>query len=154
MAIWKIPPGDKAYMWDETRGQRCITINWENTKDLSRLTKDALEKIVGHRSVDQVWSFVHDIQPGDTIVANKGESKVVGVGLVETPYLAPNNDKNPRKAAREHRHARLVNWEIATPAPIDLPKKFFGHMPPAVKQLTSEQCREDQGSLSEAGLEP
>jgi len=140
--VWKVAPGDNAYMWDETHGQRCITINWENTKDLSRLTREALKKLVGPRSVNQVWSFVHEVQPGDTIVANKGESQVVGIGLVETPYLAPNNEENPRRTAKGHRHAHLVNWEIVTPTPIDLPKKFFGHMPPTIKKLYSKECRD------------
>ncbi|HQX49664.1 MAG TPA: hypothetical protein PLY87_25270, partial [Planctomycetaceae bacterium] len=65
--VWKIAPGDKATVWNETHDQRCITINWANGKDLSRLSKQALEKIVGARSVDQVWNFVHEIQPGDTV---------------------------------------------------------------------------------------
>ena len=138
--VWKIAPGENARVWKETSEQGCITINWENSTDLSHLTKEALKKVVGAYNVKQVWSFVHEVQPGHMVVANKGESQVVGIGLVSTPYLAPDNGKNPRRTEEEHRHAHLVNWEIVLP--VELPKRFFGRMPLTVKELISKDCRE------------
>ena len=64
---------------------------------------------------------------------------VVGIGVVESDYLPPDDPNNPRKAAEKHRHARLVNWVIDKP--IDLAEKVFTpQIPPAVLPLNAEQC--------------
>lgn len=126
-------------MWDETHSQNCITINWDNSKDLSRLSEDALGKLVGPQNLRQVWDFVHEVKPGDTVVANQGNSGVVGIGVVESGYLPPTSEKNPRKHAKDHRHAHLVNWEIDTL--LDVGSEFFGRVPRTVMRLDSETCR-------------
>lgn len=138
--VWKIAPGDKARVWDETRDQRCITINWANEQDLSLLSREDLQELVG-RSVGQVWDFVHEIKPGDTVVANKGVDQAIGIGLVESSYLPPNSDENPRKAAKEHRHSRIVDWQVDLP--VELEKGVFGggSVPRTVIRLSPEQCQ-------------
>ncbi|MBL8818719.1 MAG: AAA family ATPase [Planctomyces sp.] len=139
--VWKIAPGDKARVWEETREQRCITINWANQRDLSRLSKEGLAELVGPQSMKQVWEFVHEVRPGDTVVANKGASEAVGIGVVESSYLPPKSDKNPRKNAKEHRHCRIVDWQINLS--VELEKGIFGggSVPRTVIQLSSEQCQ-------------
>jgi 5-methylcytosine-specific restriction enzyme B len=142
---WKIAPGKRARVWRETRDQQCITINWmnqtnfgrfETEEELKEAMRKANEPVKGSASI---WAFVRRVQPGHTVVANKGDSQLVGIGILASAYLPPSHADNPRRTAKEHRHARRMNWEIDTP--INLPREFFGHMPPTVKQLTSEQCR-------------
>jgi 5-methylcytosine-specific restriction protein B len=139
--VWKIAPGDKARVWEETREQRCITINWANQRDLSRLSKKGLAELVGPKSVKQVWEFVREIQPGDIVVANKGASEAVGIGVVESAYLPPNSDRNPRKNAQEHRHCRIVDWQVNLP--VELENGIFGggSVPRTVIRLNTEQCQ-------------
>ena len=139
--VWKIAPGENARVWDETRDQRCITINWANRSDLSRLSKQALAELVGPQNVKQVGDFVHEIQLGDIVVANKGAREAIGIGLVESSYLPPNSDENPRKAAKEHRHSRIVDWQVDLP--VELEKGIFGSgsVPRTVIRLSPDQCR-------------
>lgn len=144
--IWKIAPGDQAREWPETSEQGCITINWMNKTDLSKFkTKEDLKEALkvdsdGERGASSIWHFVHDVQPGDTVVANKGRSNVVGIGKIESGYLPPADPRNPRKAKKEHRHARLVNWVIKSP--IELHEQVFTpRIPPTVLPLDAEQCR-------------
>ncbi|MHB1423862.1 MAG: McrB family protein [Gemmataceae bacterium] len=150
--VWKIAPGDKARVWKETHEQGCITINWLNQTDFKKLLKKhkspedrkkALRETdgVGNRtSVDSILYFVEDIQPGDTIVANKGRSCVVGIGVVDSDYLPPNDPRNPRKKTKEHRHARLVKWEIDKR--VDFPEfVFHPNQPPTVQLLDDPKQR-------------
>ena len=142
--FWKIAPGDNAFLWDECREQECITINWMNQTDFSQFeTKEDLRNAMieagdSGRGADSIWAFVHGIQRGDTVVANKGNHQVVGVGVVGSEYLPPKDEKNPRKEEEQHCHARKVEWRIVDR--IDLPNEFFGHIPPTVLKLESDQC--------------
>ena len=107
--VWKIAPGDKAYLWSESLKQGCITINWMHQTDLAQFkTEEDLKKALKEaKQTDQrgaIWDFVKVVQRGDTVVANNGQSKVVGVGVVESDYLRPDHPTNPRKAAAEHPH--------------------------------------------------
>ena len=144
--IWKIAPGDKARVWKETCPQGCITINWMNQTDFGRFkTKEQLKKALkakgnGAQGADSIWYFVHDVQRGHTVVANKGKSGVVGIGVVRSAYLPPGHHDNPRNAAKEHRHALLVDWLITEP--VDLHEQVFTpQIPPTVQPLNQEQCR-------------
>jgi 5-methylcytosine-specific restriction enzyme B len=143
--VWKIAPGDNAYMWQETHEQGCITINWMNQTNLAEFeTKEELKK--AFKKAGQTdnrgasWEFAKVVQRGDTIVANKGQNVVVGIGLVEGDYLPPDDPRNPRKTADEHRHVRRVNWVIDKP--VDLHEDIYGlRVTPTILRLSSEQCR-------------
>jgi hypothetical protein len=67
------------------------------------------------------------------VVANEGLSRVVGIGLICSGYLAPDDNRNPRKQEDYHRHARRVKWLIDKP--VDIPKRTFNR--PTVQRLTS-----------------
>ena len=34
--VWKIAPGNKAYLWPESRDEGYITINWMNPKNFTK----------------------------------------------------------------------------------------------------------------------
>jgi 5-methylcytosine-specific restriction protein B len=148
--FWKIAPGLKAEVWDETHKQECITINWMNKTDFKQFLKKFTareERIkaltdagVGNKiSANSILYFVDDVQPGDTVVANKGRSRVEGIGVVKSAYLGPKNVENPRKNEKRHRHARLVNWLIDKPMDFD-EFLFNPNQPPTVLKLESDQC--------------
>lgn len=96
---------------------------------------------VGNKiSANSILYFVDDVQPGDTVVANKGDSKVVGIGVAGSEYLPPNDPLGPNKdKPKWHRQARKVEWRIVDPIDLRM-KEFFGHMPPTVLKLESDRC--------------
>src|SRR5258708_15873934 len=143
--VWKIAPGEGAWVWGECREGRCITINWLNSTSYSRFrdkqqVRRALIKAKqgkGGGGASSIWYFYRDVQQGDIVVANEGLSRIVGIGVVNSGYLSPEDRRNPRKNKEYHLHARLVNWLIDKP--IDLPGKLF--IQPTVQRLTSDVVR-------------
>jgi hypothetical protein len=127
---WKIAPGEHATVWEECHQRRCITINWLNQTDLARFRskqdiKGALLKAKEGkgRSANSIWQFARDVRQGHVVVANNGLSRVVGIGLVTSGYLPPDDPHNPNRKQEDHRHARLIDWLIDKP--IDFHKKLF-----------------------------
>lgn len=140
--VWKVAPGNNAYMWDECRESHCITINWLNDRNLSDFaTKEDIKRALPKKGRDSrgapyIWQFVHDLRPGHVIVANNGLSCVEGIGIVKSGYLHPHHPKNPRKSKKEHCHARLVSWLIRDP--VDFDGRLFNQ--PTVERLDDEKC--------------
>src|SRR5439155_21967017 len=127
--VWKVAPGEHAWMWEECLASGCITINWMNNRNFNDFdTKADIKRALskkkdGHGGAPFIWRFVKEIQPGHVVVANNGLSRVEGVGRVESKYLHPNHPKNRRKNEPYHRHAHRVKWLVQKP--IDLPRRFF-----------------------------
>jgi hypothetical protein len=140
--VWKVAPGENAYMWGKCLESGCITVNWLNGRNLNDFATKAdirralLREPYGHGGAPYIWSFVNQIRPGHLIVANNGLSRVEGIGRVTTEYLHPEHPRNPRKGEPEHRHVRRVNWLVQNP--INLGRKLFRQ--PTIEALDSEQC--------------
>ncbi|MHB1425484.1 MAG: AAA family ATPase [Gemmataceae bacterium] len=146
--VWKIAPGDKAKAWRMCREQGCIVIGFMQT-DFSTLDDAALRKALEKsrkgtneegkspkNAANQIRNFVHEIQLSDVVVANKGLSGVVGIGVVTSEYLPPQSPRNPSKDDW-YTHARLVDWQI-TQSIDGLDRYFF--VQDTVKLLRPEQC--------------
>jgi len=145
---WKIAPGKKAWFWENWRNWNCITISWLNeTNFLKFKDKDAItEELKKAKEGDfgaakSIWQFVHEIQEGDIVVANLGKGRVVGIGIVASEYLPPDDPRNPNKTSERHRHVRKVEWLIDKPTEID--EGLFGYrIPPTVLPLSHDQVAE------------
>jgi hypothetical protein len=139
ITVWKIAPGEGARVWDECREERCITINWLNHTNYALFSdkqevKRALIKAKegkGGGGAISIWHFCRSVQQGHVVVANEGLSRVVGIGLINSGYLPPDDARNPRQGKDDHRHARLVDWLIKKP--VDLPRRIF--IQPTVQRL-------------------
>jgi hypothetical protein len=124
--IWHVAPGRRGEWWDECRENGCIVIGWNEAaekapnNDFRQLSEDDLEKLFeevykggtgagGHR---QVRMFVHEIQPGDIIVAKRGTREIVGIGIVTSDCIPPGHPEHPLGNKHEFRHARKVDWRI------------------------------------------
>jgi hypothetical protein len=128
--IWRVAPGRRGEWWDECRENGCIVIGWSEAakeapnNDFRQLSEDDLEKLFeevykggegagGHR---QVWRFVHEIQPGDIIVAKRGKREIVGIGIVTSDCIPPKHSAHPFASDENHElhytHARKVDWRI------------------------------------------
>ncbi len=142
LSFWKIAPGENGFLWDECRNNNCILIGWPALGNfLSYSNRDALEAalVQGGDTAGKariIWPFSRDIQLGNIVVANKGNSQVLGVGVVTSDYLPPNSSSNPSSNS-EYPNARRVHWRIT--APIDLPQAFFGQVPPTVFKLNQQR---------------
>ena len=95
----------------------------------------------------QIWYFVHEMQQGDVIVANKASDKSVGIGIVTSDYLPPSDPRNPfnNKKQAHNNHVRLVDWTIVQDAEFE--PRFFQRS--TVAQLKPEQCERIEATYLE-----
>jgi hypothetical protein len=116
--IWRVAPGEGGEWWNECRENGCIVIGWNEAakeapnNDFRQLSEDDLEKLLGAGGHRQVWKFVHEIQPGDIIVAKRGRNEVIGIGIVTSDCIPPGHPDHPLGNKHEFRHARKVDWRI------------------------------------------
>jgi HNH endonuclease len=143
VAVWKIAPGENAWLWDQCLDRRCITIGWLNGTDYTRFKdKRAIKRALvkaregkGGGGAIYIWRFYREVRQGDVVVANDGLSRVVGIGRIASGYLPPDHPRNPNRTQDDYRHARLVDWRIVEA--VDLRRRLFNQ--PTVHALTSEQ---------------
>lgn len=132
--VWKIAPGEHASAWDMCRERKCIVLGWAQLQDYKRFKndKEGKEAIVrklgggwgnGGGAASSILRFAYEVRPADIVVANRGRSGVVGIGLIDSAYLPPSNPKNPSDS-KHYPHARRVDWIINKE--IDLERTFFG----------------------------
>lgn len=113
--IYKIAPGDNAKFWDECFNSGYICMGWDDVGDMKsyadynefkfkfgQIYNDYDKSKITQKS-NELWAFFN-LNPGDIIVANKGTSKVVGIGIV--------NEKGYKydTAREEYKHVVYVNW--------------------------------------------
>jgi energy-coupling factor transporter ATP-binding protein EcfA2 len=131
--IWRVAPGEGGEWWNECRENGCIVIGWSKAaekapkNDFRQLSEDDLEKLFeevykggeGAGGHQQVWRFVHEIQPGDIIVAKRGTKEILGIGIVTSDCIPPGHPDHPLGNKHEFRHARKVDWRITESVQVD-----------------------------------
>ncbi|MEJ7614964.1 MAG: hypothetical protein SQA66_15145, partial [Candidatus Fervidibacter sacchari] len=135
--IWRIAPGEQGEWWEECEKNGCIVIDWdeaakqaaEQAKDfrdfrrreeLKNLFQQAYGRGRGSGGWSQVWVFVHEVQPGDIIVAKRGAKEIVGIGIVTSDCIPPGHSDHPLGDKHEHRHARKVDWRVTESIEVSL----------------------------------
>jgi len=145
VSMWKVAPGERAKLWSMCQSRGCIAIGWLEDVDYRTFaSQDELEEALredgkGTGGVASIWHFVHDIQKGHVIVANKGQYAIVGLGIVTSDYIPPSETDNPSEDAH-YRHARMVNWLITEP--VDVPFQFAMQTVTPVSTKQWNQIRE------------
>ena len=103
---FKIAPGEQAWDWQRQKKQRSIGIGWNDLGDLSRLefhqVRELIKKSKYTRSIFKQFTNFLSIKKGDIIIANKGMSKIVGIGKVIGEYQY--------KQDEDHAHTFPVEW--------------------------------------------
>ncbi|MDR1520289.1 MAG: EVE domain-containing protein [Planctomycetota bacterium] len=107
---WLFSPGKQAEMWEEFSTKGIMGIGWDDIGDLTRFgsksdIKSALKGKYGASTSHinntlAVWQFTHEVAIGDIVFAKRGQSAVIGRGVVESDYVfdaSRNNYKNIRK---------------------------------------------------------
>ena len=147
--FWKIAPGQSASFWDECRDKGFISIGWSEIGDfnaykddhsLRQALRDHYDKDGGSRVVRP---FFEKIEVGDVVVANKGTTGAVGIGIIKSDYMPQGHPNNP-STHNDLVNARLVDWLITKP--ISLPEDFFA-------QTTLTRLRPDQWNQIKATYE-
>jgi hypothetical protein len=125
--IWRVAPGRRGEWWNECRENGCIVIGWSEAakkapkndfrklrsrKELRELFRQAYGGKKGVGGWSEVWRFVHEIQPGDIIVAKSGIEEIPGIGIVTSDCIPPGHPDHPLGNKHEFRHARKVDWRI------------------------------------------
>lgn len=108
---WKIIPGLQGENWEKCRAGGYINIMWSKLGDISGLSKEDFEKrcqeVIASNpdytiaSLGQIWNFAN-IPEGSIIVANEGNSTVLGFGKVTGKYYFVKDD--------EYGHRLPVEW--------------------------------------------
>lgn len=92
---WAYAPGEQAKYWPDFRNSGIMGIGWGDLGDPSQLgTKKELKEALieayegenPKNDTDSIWSFVHDVRPGDVIWARRGTKHVVGYGIVKSDF--------------------------------------------------------------------
>ncbi len=115
--FWKLAPGEKAFQWDRWRDEHFIGIGWNLLGDVKGLDKVGFNaRVVEAAKLDSsykaagcgmVWRFYNEVQPGDLVLANDGQSKVLGYGVVR--------DECWYAEGEDLAHRRSIDW-ISTDA--------------------------------------
>ena len=93
--VW-VAPGGQAKFWDMCRERGCIVRHWLNDVDFRTFSdKSALKQALkqagqsGGGATLHLVVCLHEMKPGNIVVANKGEKTVVGIGVIKSDYIPP-----------------------------------------------------------------
>jgi len=107
---WKYAPGESGIYWDEFYSKGIMAIAWDNIEDLNQYSTDDLAKALGVEDVQNsneignIENF-RDASIGDVVIANKGKSKALGIGIITgVSEYDPERDY--------YKHTRKVKWLI------------------------------------------
>jgi hypothetical protein len=138
--IWKIAPGESAFFWDVCRDKNFIAIGWSAVGNFRQYStreelKAALRQSYDGKDDDRsIWPFVHQVELGDIVVANRGLDEIVGIGIVTSDYI-PGKDPNNPSTDNDLTNVRKVNWLITKP--VEFSKNFF--VRPTLTRLRNDQ---------------
>lgn len=133
--VWKVALGEAAAYLPDALEHGVILIG-SSVEDLGAhdpaQMPDALA-VSGQSAgfADSAVAFAHRMKAGDVVIANRGMSEVAAIGVVEGPYLSPENVQNPLTAQvlgdrfPYWAHARSVRWLVQRPLPLPQGLKKF-----------------------------
>jgi hypothetical protein len=109
--LWLIAPGAGARLWRDWQREGEMSIGWDHLGDLAAYASgpDIVAALQTGLETNQavngwaLWSFCHNVKPGDYVVAKRGRSRLLGYGRVITEYRY-DVDRD------EHAHVHDVEW--------------------------------------------
>ncbi len=144
--VWRIAAGDKnnkEIVWKEFKEHEFVSIGWfdkgyfrdyrtfNSEEDIyDQLKKDNPNTSDDTKAPKMIWDFTHEIKVGDIVVANFGNQKYCGIGIVVSDYIPA--DQVGFKY--EMNHIRKVKWQILDE--ITNIKQFGRH---SVQELDSDR---------------
>lgn len=130
--IWVIAAGPQAQYWKEWQTESFVALGWD-IGDVSALTsKPAIREAMlandfegGMNDVNAVYQFAHDMRVGDMVFVKQGRSRLMGCGVIGSPYRFEPGEHYP--------HRRSVKWlstELRDVAANSMPTKTLTLIPP------------------------
>jgi 5-methylcytosine-specific restriction protein B len=123
--VVKIAPGEQGKYWQDCLDNGFICVGWDDVGDLARFnTKDEFRDVFREhypyngveqqvsRKANELWTL-KELQPGDTVIANRGTEYLLGVGTVNDVGYA----WRPERA--EYKHTVGIDWDTKTAGPIE-----------------------------------
>lgn len=150
--IVKVAPGDKGELWDECLAGGYVCVGWDEVGDLRQYADWSsfrkafgaaceVGKVKGHvtNKAQELWVLAR-LRPGDKVVANRGISRVLGVGTVKEPGYVWDDTRSKFK------HTVRVDWDTTVACEIP-PHKHWGvttvdKVPPNVVALILPELAE------------
>lgn len=137
--IWKISPGSyeqKSYLWPLLKKKGYIGIGtfgnenflqenykkFDSKEEIKRLLLKYTDKSEKTTAYKMIWDFTNSIKIGDYVVTNGGRNSVLGIGIIKSDYISPNDPLNPN-LDKEYSHLRQVEWLITDE--IEINQEFF-----------------------------
>jgi 5-methylcytosine-specific restriction enzyme B len=133
--VVKIAPGERAAYWEDCLENGYICMGWDEIGDLLRFAdRDEFRTAFDDRfsaeyresrskltvKANEVWTF-RELEPGDTVIANRGTNQVVGIGTV----IEPGYVWRPEREV--YKHTVSVRWDDAAERTLDPPvTSWFG----------------------------
>ncbi len=154
--FWKITPGRKGIGWPEWRDNNIVSIGWPELGDLTGISKAEFDKRAAicikehgytNQGMGQVWTL-RNIKVGDRVVANAGQSKVLGIGTVTGGYYFSSGQHFIE--GEDYPHQLRVKWDSVTPRVIPVQNHWMRSIRPvpeedfeiflAAPEITDEQA--------------
>ena len=171
--VVKIAPGELGKYWQECLDNGYICVGWDDVGDLTQYDgkpafRNAFEEHYSYNGVAQVVSrkanelwTLRELQPGDTVIANRGTEQLLGVGTVnDVGYVW-------RPERIEYRHTVGIDWDASVARKIepvkawatttvskvaaDLQRKLLGTASISKPVETDEKLLELEAALARRG---
>jgi len=133
--IWRIAPGSSEIydeVWDEFKKESYVGIGFTNGNDKVDFSEFKNKFAINHHlnnnlfvskdSTDMVWKFIKWIRKGDIIIANKGRSKLAGIGIVTGDFMSQTDNKSKNDFGLNNIYS--VDW-IFTPDELEVRRNLF-----------------------------
>jgi restriction system protein len=105
-------------VWQFDLANSFITIGWQQLGDISKMSREALSRAIASTYPDKVpiskvrlanllWTFYHEIHPGDFVIARRGRKVLAAVGKVnQSAFYAPG-----KSSFHDHTNFLGVLWQ-------------------------------------------
>ncbi len=110
---WTYSPGENASEWQACQQEQIMCIGWDKMGDLSAYSsaddiRNKIQEINGSSSsfkndVLAIWNFVNEMRENDIVYAKKGNSTIIGRGIVTSSYFYDSKKKS-------YKNMRGVEW--------------------------------------------
>ena len=105
-------------VWQLDLAQNVISIGWKELGDVSSMTRDELAEMVAKTYPDKpsqtkglytnmLWTFYHEMLPGDYVIARRGRKTLAGIGKIIGPAVFSPS----RNQLVEHSGIIDVTWQ-------------------------------------------
>lgn len=95
--FWMYAAGENSKYWDEFNKNSIMAIGWDELGNLleyadrSEMITALQDKYDSERSFKNdslaTWQFTHELKPGDVVYVKRGQSKLVGRGIIQSDYI-------------------------------------------------------------------